>query len=105
MDRAYLTLRLRSVDACGFLPAGLVSRAPTCVKDAPMPKNIPDEVVVAKLSIEAATIALESLFEKMKAVPRAEKMLVNETVREACARLKAAQELLAQLDTALAKPD
>lgn len=69
-----------------------------------MPKNVPDEVVVAKLSIEAATVALESLFEKMKALPRAEKMLVNDTVLEACARLKAAQELLAKIDTLPIKP-
>jgi hypothetical protein len=61
-------------------------------------KKIPDEVVVAKLSIEAATIALESMFEKMKTLPRAEKILVSDTVREACSRLKAAQELLANLD-------
>jgi len=63
-----------------------------------MPGNIPDEVVVAKLSIEAARVALESLFERMKTQPRSEKMIVSETVQEACARLKAAQELLAQLE-------
>ena len=68
-------------------------------------KNIPNEVVVAKLSIEAATIALESLFEKMKTLPRAEKILVSDTVREACSRLKAAQELLVHLDNVTIKPE
>ena len=63
-----------------------------------MPGNIPDEVVVAKLSIEAARVALESLFERMKALPRSEKMIVSATVQEACTRLKAAQELLVQLE-------
>jgi hypothetical protein len=69
-----------------------------------VPQQIPDEVQVAKLSIEAATLALESLFEKMKALPRAEKMLVNDTVREACLRLRAAQELLARLDSMSIEP-
>jgi hypothetical protein len=64
-----------------------------------MPNKIPDEVIVAKLSIEAARIALESLFEKMKTLPRSEKVMVNDTVREACARLNAAQALLQQLET------
>ena len=63
-----------------------------------MPSNVPDELVVAKLSIEAARIALESLFERMQKVPRSEKVIVTENVREACVRLKAAQELLAQLE-------
>jgi hypothetical protein len=63
-----------------------------------MPGKIPDEVVVAKLSIEAARIALESLFEKIKAQPRSEKMIVTETVQEACGRLKAAQALLSRLE-------
>lgn len=64
-----------------------------------MPNKIPDEVIVAKLSIEAARVALESLFEKMKTLPRSEKVMVNDTVREACARLNAAQTLLQQLET------
>ena len=64
-----------------------------------MANKIPDEVVVAKLSIEAARIALESLFEKMKTLPRSEKVMVTDTVREACARLNAAQSLLQQLET------
>ena len=63
-----------------------------------MPKNVPNELLVAKLSIEAASVALESLFEKMQTAPRAEKIIVSDTVREACARLKAAQELLTQLE-------
>lgn len=65
-----------------------------------MPKNIPDEVVVARLSIEAARTALESLFERMRVMPRAEKVIVTETVHEACLRLQAAQALLAGLETA-----
>jgi hypothetical protein len=64
-----------------------------------MPNKIPDEVVVAKLSIEAARVALESLFEKMKTLPRSEKVMVSDTVREACARLNAAQVLLQELET------
>jgi len=63
-----------------------------------MPGDVPNEVVVAKLSIEAARVALESLFEKMKAQPRSEKMIATETVQEACARLKAAQALLVKLE-------
>jgi hypothetical protein len=63
-----------------------------------MPNNIPDEVMVAKLSIEAARIALDALFEKMNALPRSEKMIVTEKVHEACTRLKAAQEVLLQLE-------
>jgi hypothetical protein len=63
-----------------------------------MPSNVPDEVLVAKHSIEAARIALESLFEKMKVLPRSEKVIVSEMVQEACVRLKAAQELLLKLE-------
>jgi hypothetical protein len=64
-----------------------------------MPQNIPDEIVVAKLSIEAASVALDALFEKMNALPRSEKMIATDKLQEACKRLKAAQELLAQLST------
>lgn len=70
-----------------------------------MPKNIPDEVVVARLSIEAARTALESLFERMRVMPRAEKVIVTETVHEACLRLQAAQALLAGLETAAPADD
>lgn len=70
-----------------------------------MPKNIPDEVVVARLSIEAARTALESLFERMRVMPRAEKVIVTETVHEACLRLQAAQALLAGLETVLPADD
>jgi hypothetical protein len=63
-----------------------------------MASNVPDEVIVAKLSIEAARVALESLFERMQSQPRSSKVIVTETVHEACLRLKAAQELLAQLE-------
>ena len=64
-----------------------------------MSHKIPDEVAVAKLSIEAARIALESLFEKMQTPANAEKVMVSDTVREACARLNAAQALLQELET------
>jgi hypothetical protein len=54
-----------------------------------MPKNVPDEVVVARLSIEAARTALESLFERISAAPRAEKVIVSEMVtRSAHAQLR-----------------
>lgn len=67
--------------------------------------HIPNEIVVAKLSIEAASTALESLFERMNVMPRAQKVIVSETVREACLRLQAAKELLAKLETAATAPD
>lgn len=66
--------------------------------------KIPDEVAVAKLSIEAARIALESLFEKMSALPRSEKVIVTEKVHDACLRLQAAQELLKQLEVDDSEP-
>jgi hypothetical protein len=70
-----------------------------------MPKNIPNEVVVARLSIEAARTALESLFERMSVMPRAEKVIVSELVHEACQRLQAAQALLTGLETAAPDDD
>jgi hypothetical protein len=70
-----------------------------------MGKNVPDEVVVARLSIEAARTALESLFERMRVMPRAEKVMVTETVHEACLRLQAAQALLTGLEAALPSDD
>jgi hypothetical protein len=63
-----------------------------------MANKVPDEVVVARLSIEAARIALEGLFERMKVTPRSEKVIVTDTVQEACVRLKSAQILLDQLE-------
>lgn len=63
-----------------------------------MANKIPDEVVVARLSIEAARVALEGLFERMKVTPRSEKVMVTDTVQEACVRLRAAQDLLDQLE-------
>lgn len=63
-----------------------------------MAKNIPDEVVTARVAIETARVLLESLFEKMSVMPRSEKVMVTDTVREACSRLQAAQELLARLE-------
>jgi hypothetical protein len=65
--------------------------------------KIPDEVVVARLSIEAARVALESLFEKMQTSPRSEKVMINDHVREACGRLNAAQQLLIQLEAIVPK--
>jgi hypothetical protein len=64
--------------------------------------NIPSEIVVAQSSIEAAYVALDALFERMKVSPRAHKVLVSDTVREACMRLQAAQELLTRLEGVLA---
>jgi hypothetical protein len=66
--------------------------------------KIPDEIAVAKLSIEAARIALESLFEKMSALPRSEKVIVTEKVHDACLRLRAAQDLLKQLEVDDSEP-
>lgn len=70
-----------------------------------MPANIPNEIVVAKLSIEAAYKALESLFERMQVMPRAEKVIVSHTVHEACLRLQAAKDLLSQLETTAVADD
>jgi hypothetical protein len=64
-----------------------------------MPGTVPDEILVAKLSIEAARIALESLFEKMSTMPRSEKIIATAHVQEACDRLKVAQSLLMDLET------
>lgn len=89
-------LRLRERRALLGTEGGAV-RAASRKKVKFMPHKIPDEVTVAKLSIEAARIALESLFEKMGALPRSEKVMVTDTVREACARLQAAQDVLKQL--------
>ncbi len=69
-----------------------------------MPNKTPNEVTVAKLSIEAARLALESLFEKMKALPRSEKIIANEVVQEACATLRAAQDVLKQLEVGGSEP-
>ena len=66
-----------------------------------MATNIPNEIVVAKLSIAAAHTALESLFERMNSMPRAEKVMVSDTVHEACLRLRAAQDVLSRLETTL----
>jgi hypothetical protein len=70
----------------------------------PTQKNVPDELVVAKLSIEAAGIALEALFEKIEGAPRSEKVIASNSVHEAIARLKSAQTLLAELEATLADP-
>jgi hypothetical protein len=68
-------------------------------EDVLMPKSaVPDEVVVAKLSLEAARVALEALFEKIQALPRSEKVIATDKVQEACDRLRAAQDVLAQLE-------
>lgn len=70
-----------------------------------MATNIPNEIVVAKLSIEAAHLALDSLFERMRVMPRAEKVIVSATVHEACLRLQAAKDLLTELETMPASGD
>jgi hypothetical protein len=64
-----------------------------------MSTNTPPEIVAAKLSIEAAYVTLEALFARMPGLPRAEKMIVSEQVREACSRIQAAKELLQQLES------
>lgn len=63
-----------------------------------MPMNLSDEVAEATKNIDAARAVLESLFERMRVLPRAEKVMVSATVHEACLRLQAAQELLAKLE-------
>ncbi|HET7539858.1 MAG TPA: hypothetical protein VFK05_08295 [Polyangiaceae bacterium] len=62
-----------------------------------MRTDIPNEIIVAALSIEAASTALESLFERMSVLPRADKVIVSDTVHEALERLQAAKALLEQL--------
>lgn len=64
-----------------------------------MPKTVPDEIRIAKLSIEAACTALESLFKRMQVMPRAEKIMVSDTVQQACERLQAAKDLLIRLES------
>jgi len=63
-----------------------------------MARDIPNEVVMAKLSIQVAVVALESLFEKVAAMPRPQKALISPEMVEACDRLKTAQQLLARLE-------
>jgi hypothetical protein len=63
-----------------------------------MPKTIPDEITVAKLSMEAARVALDALFEKIDALPRSEKVIATDSVQEACSKLRAAQAVLAELE-------
>jgi len=65
-----------------------------------MPSNIPNEVVMARLSIQVALTALESLLAKLQIMPRTQKVLISPEMVEACERLKAAQELLARLELA-----
>lgn len=64
-----------------------------------MTTTVPDEIQIAKLSIEAACTALESLFKRMKVMPRAEKTMVSDTVQQACERLQAAKDLLSRLES------
>ena len=70
-----------------------------------MSKKVPEELVAAKRSIDAAREVLEALFEKMQVVPRADKMIVSDTVHEACQQLRTAQELLAKLEADPATED
>ena len=68
-----------------------------------MPGDIPNEVVMARLSIQVAVVALESLCEKLSALPRTQKVLATAEIAEACGRLKSAQELIERLEEAAAK--
>jgi hypothetical protein len=63
-----------------------------------MSKSIPEEITVAKLSMEAARIALEALFEKIDALPRSEKVIATDGLQEACSKLRAAQAVVALLE-------
>lgn len=63
-----------------------------------MPSNIPNEIVMARLSIQVALTALETLLGKLEVMPRTEKVLISPEMVEACERLKAAQELLTRLE-------
>lgn len=63
-----------------------------------MPRDTPNEIVMARLSIQLALTALETLFEKLEVLPRTDKTLISPEMVEACERLKAAQELLARLE-------
>ena len=65
-----------------------------------MPRDIPNEVVMARLSTQVAVVALESLFEKLEVIPGTEKTLISPEMVEACERLKTAQALLARLELA-----
>lgn len=62
-----------------------------------MRTDIPNEIIVATLSIEAATTALESLFDRMCVLPRGDKVIASDTVHGALERLQAAKDLLEQL--------
>lgn len=66
-----------------------------------MPNKIPDEVMVARLSIEAASVALESLLAKTNTSPRSEKVIATDPVQEAISRLRAAQGLLSDIQAKL----
>lgn len=62
-----------------------------------MRADVPNEIIVAALSIEAASTALEALFQRMSVMPRADKVIVSDTVYEALGRLQAAKDLLERL--------
>jgi hypothetical protein len=68
-------------------------------------KSVPGELVVAKLSIEAASIALGVLFEKIESAPRSDKVIASTPVQEAITRLKAALTLLADLESTVLEAD
>lgn len=65
-----------------------------------MPRNTPNEIVMARLSIQLALTALETLLEKLEVLPRTDKTLISPEMVEACDRLRTAQELLARLELA-----
>lgn len=68
-----------------------------------MPAGIPKEVVMARLGIEVALTALESLIEKLEVLPRTQKTLISPDVLQACERVKTAQELVTRLELELAR--
>jgi hypothetical protein len=70
-----------------------------------VPSEVPNEVVMARLSIQVALVALESLFEKLNVSSRTQKVIASAEVTEACQRLKAAQELLVRLESEVAAAD
>lgn len=68
-----------------------------------MRTSVPNQIAAARLNIEAACAALESLFDRMSVMPRAEKVIVSDTVQEACSRLQAAKDLLLRLEAISSK--
>jgi len=68
-----------------------------------MPGEVPNEVVLARLGIQVAVVALESLLEQTSVRPRMQKALASAEVAEACQSLKAARALLERLEDEAAR--